>query len=191
MPYLKKSLLEALYFANGFVTPEQMDIILCCRRSILFHNGEAWIKKIKKDGFDVSQGLFDGTRVSELISLHIFYEINRIVHINNHGLYRDDRLMTAPDNRKTNDNIRKVLFKLLKSLVFETEVDMKKKIDKYLNVELNLQTGSVSSCMKPNTKLKYGNVRSNPTSIIKQISKRIESRLSRNSFSKIIFEDKR
>lgn len=74
------------------------------------------IKKKKKNGFDVPQGSFVRAEISELIGLHILYEINKVVHINNHGLYRDDSLMIVPNNRTTNDTIRNALFKLFKSL---------------------------------------------------------------------------
>lgn len=112
----QNGLLEALHFTKGFVNiaPDQMEIILHCRKSILFHNGATWFKK-KIDCFDVPQGSFVGAEISELIGLHILYEINKVVHINNHGLYRDDSLMIVPINR-TNDIIRKALFKLFKSL---------------------------------------------------------------------------
>lgn len=57
-----------------------------------------------------------------------------------------------------------------------------------MDIELNI---SVSPFMKPKTKWKYVNAASNHiASIIKSIPKSIESRLSRNYFSIIIFQDK-
>lgn len=65
-----KGLLEALHFAKGFVniTPHETEIILHCHRSIVFQNGEIWIKNSQNDGFDVTQVFFD---VSGRIGLHI------------------------------------------------------------------------------------------------------------------------
>lgn len=53
----KKGLLEALKSSKGFVDmpPEQVELILHCRKSVLFHNDEAWIKKSGKGAFDVPQ----------------------------------------------------------------------------------------------------------------------------------------
>lgn len=45
---------------------------------------------------------------------------------------------------------RKLLFKLFKGLVSEIEVDINQNLVRYLDVELNLQNGSVSPYMKPN-----------------------------------------
>lgn len=55
---------------------------------------------------------FDRAGVSELFGLHILYNINEIVHINYHVMYRDDGLMIAPFNKKTN-NIYKSAFQTI------------------------------------------------------------------------------
>lgn len=56
--------------------------------------------------------------------------------------------MTEPGNRRVNDKIKKMLFENFKSLGFEIEFVMNKKVVEYLDVELNLQTVSVSPYMK-------------------------------------------
>lgn len=106
---------------------EHIDIILHCCKSILYHNGNVWLKT-SKDGFGVLQGSFDGAEVSELMGLFILNKIIKIVHIDNHDLYRADGLIIVPDNRKANDKIRKMLFKLFHDLKFKVTVTMNKKI---------------------------------------------------------------
>lgn len=52
--------------------------------------------------------------------------------------------MVVPDKKRVNDKIRKQLYRLLKSLGFDIEVDMNLKVVQYLDTELNLETGNVS-----------------------------------------------
>lgn len=122
-----------------------------------------------------------------MMELFILNKINKIAHINKYSLYRDDGLMIVPDNKKSNDKIRKMLFKVFHDLKFSITVEMKKKYVQHLEVEFNLTAGSVSPHLKPNTIVKYINVKfNNPPSIIKHISKGTECRLSRNSLTKDI-----
>lgn len=44
-----------------------------------------------------TQGSFDGAEVFELIGLYLLSKINKIVHINDHGLYRNDGLRVVAD----------------------------------------------------------------------------------------------
>lgn len=59
---LRRSLSEELDYAKNIVDIplEYIDIILHWRKSILYHNGDTWVKKTSKDGFVVSHGSFDG-----------------------------------------------------------------------------------------------------------------------------------
>lgn len=102
------SLIIYISFVN--ISYEGINIILHCRKSILYHGGDVWVKKASKDGFDVPQGYYDGAEVSELMGLFVLSKIKKSVHTDNHGLYRDDGLI-VPGNRKANDNISKLLFK--------------------------------------------------------------------------------
>lgn len=79
---MEKGLLEALYFAKDFVDilSKQIEIILHCRKSVLIHNGEVCVKIWNKGAFDISQGLFDGAEVSDLMGVFLLSKINKIVH---------------------------------------------------------------------------------------------------------------
>lgn len=98
-------LLDALMFAKSFVclNPDHIALILHCRKSVLFHGGEAWINKSDTGNFDVLEGSFDRTEVAELIGIFILNKINKIVHIDDHGLYRDNGLIVAPENKRSSD----------------------------------------------------------------------------------------
>lgn len=60
--------------------------------------------------------------VSEPMGLFILNKVNRIVHVECHGLYRDDGLIIVYGNQRENDNIRKILFKPFQGLDFEIQL---------------------------------------------------------------------
>lgn len=65
---MEKGLLEILKFPKTFIdiNPEHLEIILHCCKSVLLHNGEAWIKKSGYGAFHAPHGLFDGTKFFEI-----------------------------------------------------------------------------------------------------------------------------
>lgn len=116
------------------------------------------------------------------MGIYILSKINKFVHIDSHGLYRDDDLMTVPNNRRANNTIQKKLFKIFKELGFKIMVEMDKKIFQYLNAESDLIAGTVSPYTKPNAVIKYMNTKSNhPVSVIRHIPRGVECKISRNS----------
>lgn len=92
----EKCLLEPLLFAKDFVClkPKQIKVILHCRKSVLFHGGKSWIKKSKPGRFDVPKGSYEG-QSSELMGMYILSKVNKIDHIDDHGIYRDDGPMVV------------------------------------------------------------------------------------------------
>ena len=43
------------------------------RKSLLFANDKAWVKKSGDSSFDVTMGCYDGAEVCELVGLYILY----------------------------------------------------------------------------------------------------------------------
>lgn len=80
------------------------------------------------------------------------------------------------------------LVKLINSLEFESELDINNKVVQYLDVDLYLQTGSVSPYTKTNTELMYVNAGSNRlASVIRHIPKGTGCGLNRNYSCRVIF----
>ena len=48
---------------------------MACRKSILFNDGRAWIKKEKN--FDVTMGAQDGAEIAELTGIYLLQQINK------------------------------------------------------------------------------------------------------------------
>ena len=93
-PSIKETLLnEAIQFAKEHVpiTRKDVEVIFHARKSVLYNNGEPWVKK-EGGSFDVTMGAYDGAEVCELIGIYMLYLIGKKYNSKNIGLYRDDGL---------------------------------------------------------------------------------------------------
>ena len=107
-----------------------------------------------------------------------------------HGLYCNDGLIIMDKSTpKKCDGIRKRLYKLFDEFGFRLDMRTDLKITDYLDVTLNLYSGTVFLFRKRNQDLCYVNRGSNhPAQVFKHVPKGIEHKLSNNSSSKEIFE---
>ena len=112
-PSITESLLsKAISFAKNYTTisDKDIDIIMHCRKSLLFDNETAWTKKNHSDMFDLTMGSFDGAEVCELIGLFLLNNLSEKYGKNNVGLYRDDGLVllrnaSGPQSERTRKDI--------------------------------------------------------------------------------------
>ena len=169
---------------------DKVEIIKHCRKTLLYYEDSIWIKKGEGGNFDVSIGAYDGAEICELVECVLLYSINKIMDLSSHGLYHDDGLIIVDESRpKKCDGIRKRLYKLFEEFGFRLHVTTDLKITDYLDVTLNLYSGTVSPFRKRNQDLRYVNRGSNhPIQVFKHVPKGIEHRLSNNSSNKEIFE---
>ena len=79
------------------ITDQEVDIIMHSRKSLLFDQGTAWIKKNDDGLFDVTMGSYDGAEVCELVGLLILDQLGNQYGKKNVGLYRDDGLAAFED----------------------------------------------------------------------------------------------
>ena len=90
---LGKSLTYAITHAK--IEDEEVDLIMACRRSILFNNGKTWTKKNKN--FDVTMGAQDGAEIAELTGIFLLKQVDNFLSSlreKAHAeLYRDDGLI--------------------------------------------------------------------------------------------------
>ena len=157
---------------------------------MLYYEDSAWIKKGEGGNFDVSIGAYDGAEICELVGSVLLYSINKIMDPSSHGLYHDDGLIIVDKSTpKKCDGIRKRLYKLFEEFGFRLDVTTDLKITDYLDVTLNLYSGTDSPFRKRNQDLRYVNRGSNhPIRVFKHVPKGIEHRLSNNSSNREIFE---
>ena len=94
-PSISENLLtSAINHAKKYtnITNQDINIIMHSRKSLLFDNGTAWVKKDNESMFDVTMGSYDGAEVCELVGLFILNILCNKYGKENIGLYRDDGL---------------------------------------------------------------------------------------------------
>ena len=77
-PSITESLLsKAVSFAKNYtsISDKDIDVIMHCRKLLLFDNETAWTKKNHNDMFDITMGSFDGAEVCELTGLYISFSV--------------------------------------------------------------------------------------------------------------------
>ena len=84
----EKLLTDSINFAKQYtnIPDPDIDIIMHSRKSLLFNNGNAWIKK-DNSSFDVTMGSYDGAEVCELVGLFILNGLGSTYGKENIGLY--------------------------------------------------------------------------------------------------------
>ena len=181
-------------FAENYtkISKKYIRLIHHCRKSLLFFNDEEWKKKDTDSSFDVTMGSFDGAKFCELIGISIQSLLTDSIELitkENIGLYRDDGLILLRNiNSQQTDRLRKRIIKKFQSIGFKIEIVTNLQEVDFLDVTFNLINNTYRPYKKPNDNLTYINTSSNhPPNIIKQLTKTISERLSRNSSSIEIF----
>ena len=141
-----------------------LDIIMHCRKSLLFDNETAWTKKNHSDMFDVTMGSFDGAEVCELIGLFLLNNLSEKYGKNNVGLYGDDGLVllrnaSGPQSERTSKNITREFKRQGLNICISTNL----KICNFLDVTLNLTDGTYCPYRKPNNETFYIDNNKTPT----------------------------
>ena len=88
----EKFLEEVIVSAKQRTEIEEKDlrIIKHCRKSLLYHEDEAWKKKESKSCFDVTMGCNDGAEICELTGICILSQLSNLLPREDTGLYGDD-----------------------------------------------------------------------------------------------------
>ena len=165
---------KALDFAGNYtkISKEDIRLIYHCRKSLLFFN--------------------NGAELCELIGIYIqslLTDSIKLITKENIGLYRDDRLILLRYiNRQQTDRLQKRVIKKFQSIGFKIEIVTNLQEVDFLDLTFNLISSTYHPYKKPNDNLTYINTSSNhPPNIIKQLTKTISERLSRNPSSTEIF----
>ena len=189
----EKLLNDSLNYAERYVSlsAKEKEVIFHCRRSLLFHNGEPWVKKSGNKEFDVTMGSNDGAEVCELVGIYLLSLIAEKYPMQDTGLYRDDGLAVIRSRTgRLADKYRKDVTKIMKDNGLKIQVKVNLKIVDYLDITFNLGDGSYKPYKKPNNSQRYVHIESNhPQNIIKQIPDSISTRISTNSCNEAVFNE--
>ena len=193
-PSITEQLLtSAIEFAKQYsnISQQEVDMVLHARRSLLFDGQNTWVKRSSGGAFDVTMGSFDGAEVCQLVGAFLLTKLAAFVDPASIGLYRDDGLATLKGaSGSVADRTRKNIVSLFKSFGLRITIDTNIKTTNFLDVTLDLKTGTYKPYRKPGDTPLYLNMASNhPPTIIKNLPKSINKRLTSISASEDIFEE--
>ena len=189
-PNITPTLLNsALDWASTFtpITPNEREIIIHSKRSLLYFKDSPWVKKQNPD-FDVGMGSFDGAECCDVVGLYLLSQLQAPgINI---GLYRDDGLATSQlTNRQTQLALQKIDATMQRNGLRIPGAEANRLEVNFLDITLNLATESYKPYHKPGETINYVHVDSNhPPSIIKNIPLGVNRRLSDISSNQAIFE---
>ena len=138
---------------------------------MLFHDGNAWIKKEGISLFDVTMGSYDGAEVREPVGFYLLGKITPLISTKKVGLYRDDGLAVIHKaNGPKMDKIRKDIIVLFKFEGHSITIDTNLMQTDFLDVSFNLEMENFFPYRKLNNTPLYIYFESNqPPSITKQL----------------------
>ena len=183
----EKLLKNALQWASQYIKISEKDkeTIFAAKASLLYDlNKEIWKKK--GDDFDITMGSWDG---AETCDICVLYLLSKVQHLNiNIGAYRDDWLAVSSQRERQVEKTKQEVAKIFKDHGLSLEIVANKTTINFLDVSFDLSTGLYKPFMKENNKIFYVHSQSNhPKSILKNLPKNIENRLSKISASEEIF----
>ena len=96
------------------IPDHDMIIINHCRKSLLFHENEPWVKKESNENFGVTMGSNNVVEISELVGLLMLSKLVHLFQGNSVGLYRDNGLgvlrdLSVPETERLRKNVVKIL----------------------------------------------------------------------------------
>ena len=160
------------------------------RKTLLFNNGEPWIKKGDEENFEKSVSCLDGAEVFELTGTYLLHQLIDIIPKEDLGLYRDDGLGTVNNlSGPEKERIKKQIVRIFKINGLNITIKTNLKTADFLDVHFDLIQDIYKPYKKPNDDPLYINKNSNhPPTIIKQIPKAIAKRISDISSNKEIYD---
>ena len=134
-------------------------------------------------------GAYDGANFSEIVGLFLLNNLANKFDKNSVGLYRDGGFVFFTNiNRHCSHKIRKEFHQHFRENGLSLEIVCNIKTANYLDITLNLDTGTKKPYSKRNDKTLYVHPKSNhPANILKQLPISIEIRLSNHSSNPEIF----
>ena len=182
-PSITENLLNnALSYAQTLIRIDDgiIQLIKHARKSLLFTEGNIWMKKGENPLFDVTMGSNDGAELCEFVGIYLLGKLSNIIDRKDNGLYRDDGLASIQDaNGPKLDRLRKKIIAIFQNEELKITTDTNLTTTDFLDVTLDLSTGKYYPYRKPNDRPLYVNANSNhPPTILKQLPTMINTRLS-------------
>ena len=150
IPSITNTLLQkALNYASKYadIPEDQIHLKAHTKKTTLFKDGNPWEKTTS--AFDVTMGSYDGAEICELVGLYL---LSQLQNLNiNVGLYRDDGLAVTNRTPREAEMTKKKLCRLFKDNDLRFAVEANKKDTDFLDITLDLHTGSYKPYKKKRT----------------------------------------
>ena len=130
-------------------TPQDRQIITHAKKSLLYHQNTPWEKKNTSNVFDVTMGSYDGAEACELVGIYMLSLITSKFK-DQDGLYRDDGLAVCKVTPKQIEKTKQEVSEIFKANGLKITIEANKKTINFLDVTLDLASGSYKPFMKPN-----------------------------------------
>ena len=180
---LRKAIEHASKYTN--ISEDEKEVLFHTCKSLLFHKGEAWQKK-GGSLFDIGMGGYAGAEKCDLVGLYLLSLLKQV--IKEVGLFRDDGLAVTSLTPFQNEKLKQDIIRIFKQEGLSITINVNFKFFEFLDVELNLNTGTHRPFIKPNNTILYVDANSNhPQSIKKNIALGVQKRLSLLSSNEAIF----
>ena len=149
---------DAISWARKFVniTPDEENIIIQAKNSLLFKDGTPWAKK-GDSFFDIGQGSYDGAETCELVGLFILDKLSKIQNLNV-GIYRDDGLAVTRASPRQAEKLRQQVAAIFTQHGLGTTSTANTKKEEFLDVFFDLENETFRPFLKPNNSTEILNV---------------------------------
>ena len=193
-PSISEDLLQrAIRFGKDHINirDEEVGIIQHSRKSLLFSEDRAWVKKEGPGLFDVAMGSYDGAEICELVGIFVLSHLPERYVRSNVGLYRDDGLAVFRDvSGSAAEHVKKDIIRSFNDLGLRITIQSNLRIVNFLDVTFNQSNGKYYPYRKPNDKPLYINRLSNyPPPILRQLPAAISRRLTDISHDVHVFRE--
>ena len=128
------------------------------RKTLLFWQDSAWVKKEGHEDFDIPMGSYDGAEICKLVRIYIQNKLCKLMNKKDFGLWKDDgqgilRNTSGPEA----DQKRKNIIKIFKECGLSITCEINKKIVDFLDVRFNLNDQTYEPYRKTNNEPVYIN----------------------------------
>ena len=191
-PSITKELFEkTVKWARDYTDISDSDLKLFyqTKKSFLCCDGEIWTKRENSE-FDNAMGGYDSAELCDLVGLYLLSKVNALdIDV---GLYRDDGLAVVDLNKYTRrqaENFKKSLCKIFQEEGLKITAEANHNRGNFLDVTFDLPSMTYWNYIKDNNIPRYVHSSSNhPQSVIKNIPKGVNKRLSENSANEQLFK---
>ena len=173
------------------ISEQDTSTIMQARGTLLFNNGEPWVKKVAIEELNVPMGCFDGAEICKLMGIYNLHQLKNEMRKENAGLYRDHDLrvlrnLSGPEV----ECIRKRIIKIFKDCGLNVTIKMNLKTVIFLDVRFNLVKNTYQPFHQPNSEPVYIHKQSNhPPNILKELPKSRNKSISEISCDKKVFNN--